>query len=157
MLGFVEVDLADLMRQKGNPVRRISPLVSPDSQDRPGTLEYTVGYYGKMWPNPSLKSDGSDPNIPEDLKEAPEFQRDQAKSKATALNELEAAVLVTPPDTKWPSGILGVQVHEIKDLTVKTYGKENPANVSRQGQKGQDDNTGVEEENEGLPSSYCTM
>jgi len=157
MMGFVEVDLADLMRQKGTPVRRISPLVSPDSQDRPGTLEYTVGYYAKTWPNPALKTDGSDPNIPEDLKTAPEFQRDQAKSKATALNKLEAAVLVTPPDTKWPSGILGVQVHEIKDLTVKTYGRENSANVSRQGQKGQDDNTGVEEENEGLPSSYCTI
>lgn len=155
-MGYVEIDIAQLIRNKGNPTRHISYLTSPDSQERPGTLEYTVGYFPKTWPNPQLKTSGFDPNVPEDLRGEPEFQKDH--DGGNALNELEAAVLCTPPDEKWPSGILSVQVHEIKDLMVKTHGKETKGvNGSRQGQKGQDDNTGVEEEKEGLPSSYCTM
>ena len=123
MMGFVEMDVVDLIRQRGKPVRRVSPLSSPDSQDRPGCLEYTVGYYGKLPPNKELSTDGSDPSLPEDLRDKPEFK----DARAVALNDLEAAVLVTPPDPDWPSGLLSVQVHEIRDLSVKTMGKERKA------------------------------
>ncbi len=76
------------------------------------------------------------------------------------MNDLEAAVLVTPPDPEWPSGVLSVQLHEIRGLGVKKEGRER--NVmksvrSREGEKGQDDDGDEQEEAEGLPSSYCTM
>ena len=152
-MGFVEMDVVDLIRQRGKPVRRVSPLSSPDSQDRPGCLEYTVGYYGKLPPNKDLTTDGSDPSLPEDLRDKPEFK----DARAAALNDLEAAVLVTPPDPDWPSGLLSVQVHEIRDLSVKTLGKERKGGKGREGEKGQDEGEETVEEAEGLPSSYCTM
>ena len=152
-MGFVEMDVVDLIRQRGKPVRRVSPLSSPDSQDRPGCLEYTVGYYGKLPPNKELSTDGSDPSLPEDLRAKPEFK----DARAVALNDLEAAVLVTPPDPDWPSGLLSVQVHEIRDLSVKSMGKERKGGKGREGEKGQDEGEETVEEAEGLPSSYCTM
>ncbi|KAI0080428.1 hypothetical protein K474DRAFT_1637659 [Panus rudis PR-1116 ss-1] len=154
MLGLAEIEILDLVRQRGKPVRKVSPLNSPDLKHRPGSIEYTVGYYGKLPPTNKLKTDGTDPGIPEDLRDQPDFKQ----ARAVALNDLEAAVLVTPPDPEWPSGILSVQVHEIKDLNVK---RENRGFMlkpgEKEGQKGQDDGGEPEEESEGLPSSYCEI
>ncbi|KLO20621.1 hypothetical protein SCHPADRAFT_841783 [Schizopora paradoxa] len=156
MMGFVEIDVLDLMRNKNEPTRRITPLSSPDSDGRPGSLEYTVGFYEKMAPNEKLSTDGLDPAIPEDLKQHdPDFR----EARAVALNDLEAAVLVTPPDPQWPSGILSVQVHEIRDLKVATQGREKSVIRSSrsEGEKGQDEGGEEQEEGEHLPSSYCTI
>ncbi|KAH9830601.1 uncharacterized protein C8Q71DRAFT_785114 [Rhodofomes roseus] len=147
MLGYHEIDVVELIRQRAKPIRRVSPLSSPDSRHRPGNVEYTVGYYGKLPPNSALSTDGTDPGIPDDLRQKPEFK----EARAVSLNDLEAAVLTTPPDEEWVSGILSVQVHEIRGLTVRrgeTSGTEN---------KGQDDSNEPREEGEGLPSSYCTI
>ncbi|KAI0363405.1 hypothetical protein BV20DRAFT_975731 [Pilatotrama ljubarskyi] len=153
MMGFAEVDVVDFIRQRGTPTRRVSPLSSPDSQHRPGSIEYTVGYYGKWPPNKALSTDGSDPSLPDDLRARPEFK----EARSAALNDLEAAVLVTTPDPEWPSGLLSVQVHEIRDLAVKTLGKERRGGKGREGEKGQDEDEDTAEEGEGLPSSYCTI
>lgn len=139
------------MRNKGKASRKIAHLARADSEGRFGDVELTVGYYGKMWPNSSLKTDGSDPGIPVDLRQASEFKEARAK----ALNDLEAAVLVTPPDSEYPSGILGIEIHDVKELAVPTRGKETKGN--REGEKGQDEAGETHEEGEGLPSSYCTM
>ncbi|KAI8972445.1 hypothetical protein BD414DRAFT_469487 [Trametes punicea] len=153
MMGFAEIDVVDLIRERGKPTRRVSPLSSPDSEQRPGSIEYTVGYYGKLPPKQALATDGSDPSLPDDLRYQPEFK----EARAVALNDLEAAVLVTPPDPEWPSGILSVQVHEIRDLAVKTRGKGHRSGKGREGEKGQDEGEETAEEGEGLPSSYCTI
>lgn len=157
LLGVAEVDIIDLIRHSGQPHRRTTSLSNPHSSHTPGTLEYTVGYYAKRPPTESLKIDGGiDPGIPKDLQDRPEFQN----AREIAMNDLEAAVLVTPPDPTWPSGIVSVQVHEIRGLGVKTEGRERnifKGLASREGQKGQDDEGGEAEESEGLPSSYCTM
>ncbi|EED79792.1 predicted protein [Postia placenta Mad-698-R] len=152
MLGYHEVGIAGLIRQRGKPIRRISPLSNSDSKHRPGSIEYTVGYYGKIPPNPSLSTDGADPGIPNDLRDKPEFN----EARAVALNDVEAAVLTTPPDHAWPSGILSVRVHEIRDLAVRLSGKERKGK-DRRVEKGQDEGEETQEEAEGLPSSYCTI
>ena len=156
MMGFVEIDLVDLIRHRGAPVRRISQLSSPDSRDRPGSVEYTIGYYAKRPPTASLRSDGQDPGIPDDLRDKPEFRN----AREIALNDLEAAVLVTPPDPAWPSGIVSVQVHEIRGLGIRREGRERniiKTKSSGEGEKGQDEQGQEVEEGEGLPSSYCSM
>ena len=119
-------------------------------------MEHTVGFFAKMAPNDGLATDGSDPAIPEDLKqENPDFH----EARAVALNDLEAAVLVTPPDPDWPSGILSIQVHEVRDLKVKTEGREKSmlGQGRKEGEKGQDDQAEQMETGSHLPSSYCTM
>ena len=130
--------------------------MDPHSPHIPGTLEYTVGYYAKRPPTASLKSDGQDPGVPKELQQKPEFQN----AKEIAMNDLEAAVLVTPPDPEWPSGIVSVQIHDIRGLGVKMEGREKnvfKTQASREGQKGQDEDAEEVEEAEGLPSSYCTL
>lgn len=143
------------MRHKNTPVRRICPLTSPDSESRPGQLEFTVGFYSKLKPDGKLETDGSDPAIPEDLKSDPAFQ----EKRAVALDDLENAVLKTPPSPEYPSGILSVQVHEIRGLKIRMEGRE--TNIfgpgRREGAKGQDDDGEEQEEGSNLPSSYCTM
>lgn len=116
------------MRHKNEPHRRIAHLTSPDSSDRPGTVEFTIGYFGKLAPSEAHKTSGVDPGIPEDLRESNEFK----EAKDVALNDLEAAVLVCPPDEEWVSGIVGVQVHEIREL-----------GVGRGGRKGDEGGLGV--------------
>lgn len=71
-------------------------------------------------------------------------------------NDLEGAMLVTPPDMEWTSGIGSVQAHEIRNLTVKTMGKQHKGG-HREGEKGQGDGEETAEEDDGLSSSYCTM
>jgi hypothetical protein len=159
MLGIAEIDVLDLVRNRGRPVRKISPLSSPDLSDRPGSVEYTVGYYGKLPPSSSSRpqTDGADPGIPSDLLKEPEFQKAE-DNKAIALNDLEKTVLTTPPDPEWPSGILSVQVHEVKDLNVMKEHRGVKMNLkAEEAGKGQDDSGEPEEEAEGLPSSYCEM
>ncbi|GJE98733.1 C2 domain-containing protein [Phanerochaete sordida] len=156
LLGVADVDILELVRASGQPHRRVARLHDRSRPDTPGTLEYTVGYYAKRPPTRSLRSDGQDPGVPPDLRERAEFKN----AKEIALNDLEAAVLVTPPDPAWPSGILSVQVHEIRGLGVRTEGRER--NVvrtkhAREGEKGQDEGGQEIEEAEGLPSSYCTI
>ncbi|EKM56734.1 uncharacterized protein PHACADRAFT_207924 [Phanerochaete carnosa HHB-10118-sp] len=156
LLGIAEADIIDLVRHGGQPHRRVAKLGDPHSKHVPGVLEYTVGYYPKRPPTEGLKRDGQDPGIPEDLRDRQEFKN----AKEIALNDLEAAVLVTPPDPEWPSGILSVQVHEIRGLGIKKEGREmNVAKTggSREGEKGQDEEAQEVEEAEGLPSSYCTI
>ena len=90
MLGIAEIDILDLVRDRGHPVRKVSSLSSPDLNNRPGSVEYTVGYHGKLPPSSSSapQTDGSDPGIPYDLRKEPEFQR-AGKNKAVALNDLD--------------------------------------------------------------------
>ncbi|KAI0267273.1 hypothetical protein BC834DRAFT_822647 [Gloeopeniophorella convolvens] len=163
MLGFVEVNIIDLMREKNEARRRIANLASPDNSQRPGSVEFTIGYYSKLPPNSSLKTEGHDPGIPEDLRQSSDFK----EKRDTALNDLEAAVLVCPPDTAWVSGIVGVQVHEIRELGVGRGGRlgerasgigdklKERVGLVAEGEKG--DEAGEEEQASSLPSSYCTI
>ena len=159
MLGIAEIDILDLVRDRGHPVRKVTSLSSPDLNNRPGSVEYTVGYYGKLPPSSSstTQTDGSDPGIPSDLRKEPELQRAE-ENKAIALNDLERKVLTTPPDPDWPSGILSVQVHEIKDLDVMKEHRGVKLHLkTEEAGKGQEDSGEPDEEGEGLPSSYCEM
>ncbi|THH11592.1 hypothetical protein EW145_g532 [Phellinidium pouzarii] len=157
MMGYVEIDILDLLRNTNTPKRQTSFLTNADiGSPSEQSLEYTIGYYAKMAPNNELATDGSDPAIPEDLKlRDPDFR----EARSVALNDLEASVLVTPPDPNWPSGILSVQIHEVRDLKLHIEGRETSmlGQGRKEGQKGQDDDGEEQEEGSGLPSSYCTI
>jgi Ca2+-dependent lipid-binding protein len=144
MLGVIQIDLIELMQNKGRPQHRTSPFMSPSdpSKRKGGSLTYTVGYYGKLTPNSALRTSGTDPAIPSDDILRVELAQDERR--ATALNSLEQAVLCTPPDPEWPAGVVSVMVHEVKDLVARR--------TSRAGEEEDE-----QEEGEGLPSAYCTM
>jgi hypothetical protein len=65
---------------------------------------------------------------------------------------MEAAVMTCSPDPDLPSGILSIQVHELRDVGFKlTKGTKN------KGRGPGDDEDVEEEEGDGLPSAYCVV
>lgn len=118
MLGYVEVDILELVKDKNKAHRRIGHLISPEKRDRPGKIEFTVGYYAKLPPNPRARKEpgdapGRDPGLPEDLNVP-----DPDNQDSTAIGNIEKTVLRCPLDDEWVSGLLAVQIHEIRDLDV---------------------------------------
>ncbi|KZT54274.1 hypothetical protein CALCODRAFT_557073 [Calocera cornea HHB12733] len=153
VLGTVEMDITEMIRHRGKAFRRCMALQGTDKGTKmPGELEFTVGFYGKVPPTTALKTDGADPGIPEDLKDKPEFK----EARATALSDLEAAVLVTPPDPAYPSGLLSVQIHEVTDLGINNT-KGSLKGGKRMGQQGAEPDVVREEEGTHFPSSYCNI
>ncbi|KZV63998.1 hypothetical protein PENSPDRAFT_757538 [Peniophora sp. CONT] len=174
MLGYVEVDILELVKDKNSAHRRVGHLISPDKRNRPGQVDFTVGYYAKLPPNPKARktpgdSVGRDPGLPEDLNVPDPDDQD-----STAIGEIEKAVLRCPPDDEWVSGLLAVQIHEVRDLDVGRGGyvdegagkfglgiKEHAKSAvglssETEGQKGSDQQ-GMDEQSDALPSSYCTI
>lgn len=108
-------------------------------------------FHRKIPPSASLRSDGKDPAIPPDLKDHCDVKNTQSKS----LSELEDAVVMTPPDPQWPSGLLSIQIHEIRDMGYKSN-----IGTDRSSQNfapGQEINDLEQEEEAGLPSTYCIV
>ncbi|KAA1474408.1 hypothetical protein DENSPDRAFT_905439 [Dentipellis sp. KUC8613] len=169
MMGSCEVDITSLLRSKNTAKRHITPLSTPSSSSHAlGTLEYTVGYFSKRFPNTALRTDGRDPGVPDDI-QLDGASTEQDGAMRTTLNGLERAVLVCPPDDVWVSGLVGVQVHEIRELGVGRGGRRGAEGHrglahevktklagGEEGEKGQDEE-GEMEEGEGMPSSYCTI
>jgi Ca2+-dependent lipid-binding protein len=145
----------DLVSNPSKPLRQTASLTGMDKgTHRPGNISFTAGFYPKLPPTTSLRTDGfQSSSIPASVKDDCKFK----DVRGTALNDLEAAVLVTPPDPAWPSGILSVQVHEIRELKYRdnegTFGREKGLWKVGQSNAGE----GEEEEAEGLPSSYCVV
>ncbi|PVF96053.1 hypothetical protein CPB86DRAFT_737459 [Serendipita vermifera] len=147
MLGHVEVDVTELMNKRNTPIRRISPMKKPLSDQESGTFEYTMGFFSKV--PPGAKDTASD--LPQEILNSDKFK----KARQSTLTDLEAAVAVTPPADDFLSGILGIQLHEIRELGVK---QDNMA-LKHDG-KGSSEKPEGEEETEsgkGLPSAYCSV
>jgi len=60
----------------------------------------------------------------------------------------------TPPDPKWPSGILSVIVHQINNLERKNL---KGTTGEREGQAGQDTDEASDSQGGNLPSAYCEI
>ncbi|KAI0037069.1 hypothetical protein K488DRAFT_39722 [Vararia minispora EC-137] len=156
MMGIVELDILEFVRNKNEAHCRIAHLQSPDTRKRPSSIKITLGYYAKLPPNPEARKDknhkiGRDPGLTEDLNiDDPEV----ASEDSSSIGDVEKAVLRCPPDDEWVSGILSVQVHEIRDLGIGRGGR--AMGIVQEGAKGSDAQ-GEDEEAEYLPSSYCTI
>ncbi|KAK9436679.1 meiotically up-regulated protein [Metarhizium brunneum] len=155
VVGKVELSIQKLIQHPGKMFPQISRLrgVKADST-MPGELHWEVGFFGKTQFRKALRTHGKDLKLPKELVDKAEFQEE----KGTITNEQEDAVVHTPPDPLWPSGILSVVVHQIVGLELanikgsdgKRKGKEyEPARPEAGEVK--------EEQSRKLPSSYCTI
>jgi Ca2+-dependent lipid-binding protein len=69
ILGRVEVDVGRLIRRPGQVFDRVDNLVGmKEGSEMPGTLKWSVAYYGIRPLNTTLKTDGTDERLPPDLK-----------------------------------------------------------------------------------------
>ncbi|KAH8773294.1 hypothetical protein BGZ57DRAFT_894525 [Hyaloscypha finlandica] len=170
-LGRVEVDLKELMhspKTKNKQCDRVDRFRGQDpTENMPGTISWSVGYYAKMRiTEDQLASQTEDDKIKtkEDLKkqvsdtaerklrEATEHDvsREANQQKTQDYQERENALIcASPPDPKYPSGILSIQIHNITGLEVEALQKKDKDNeLNREDEAEQSDD---------LPSSYCTI
>ncbi|KAG8739889.1 hypothetical protein FRC10_005023 [Ceratobasidium sp. 414] len=163
VLGTVEIDIATLIKNK-NQSRRSAEQIKGDK----GALEFTVGFYEKEAPNPAFRAPkwkkslaehpdkvGNDNNpdlSPDSTDDSRPVDDNEYIRPDNALNDIEAAVITCAPDPGLPSGILFIQVHELRDVGFKlTKG------TKRRGRGPGDDEVMEEEAGEGLPSAYCAV
>jgi hypothetical protein len=131
-----------------------------DADEMQGKLKWRVGFFEKAELNRALMK-----KVEEDEKKSEargddktkQHLEEEAKDKATTSvdNAEEVDALRTPPDPKYPSGILSLHVHHIvglerRDVEKGVMGKE------REGTQGQDISASGETP-EHLPSGYCEM
>ncbi|KAG8801865.1 hypothetical protein FRC16_010933 [Serendipita sp. 398] len=147
LVGEVEIDVAELMSKHNQATRKTVSMLQPTSNKESGTIEYTIGFFSKLAPG----STSSATEIPQDILEKDVFK----KARKSTLTDLEAAVAVTPPPDDFVSGILGIQLHEIRELGVM---KDNMAiQHSGKGSSTKPEGEQEIESDKGLPSSYCTV
>ncbi|KAI5820434.1 hypothetical protein BZA77DRAFT_273967 [Pyronema omphalodes] len=155
LVGKCEIPIQDLMVHSGKTQDYVSKLSGEESgSTMPGELHWSVTFFGKTKFRPALRTSGKDVNLPPQLKDHPELQDDKGQLDTAE----EDAVMHTPPDPLWPSGIVSVIVHQIVNLEVRdqtgTYGKRKDGKEYSPGMKTGEN---VQEEGGKLPSSYCTI
>ena len=152
VVGKVQFDLRDLIKDHSNTItEREDELVDDKGKPLPGTLYWDIGYFPRSNFKSSMRTDGKDVSIPEEIRHRPEFQDD----KGTVTTQQEVDVTTTPPDPSLPSGICSILIHQIDNLEEErpsgsfgSYKPWTPAQISGEN---------TDEEGDVLPSSYCSI
>ena len=155
VVGKVELSIQKLIQHPGKMFPQISHLQGVGAESSmPGELHWEVGFFGKTQFRKALRTSGADPNLPKELQDKPELQED----KGAIENAEEDAVVHTPPDPLWPSGILSIVVHQIVGLELANIKGSNGKRRGREYEPARPEAGEVkEEQGKSLPSSYCTI
>ncbi|KAJ6205890.1 hypothetical protein PSV09DRAFT_1216830, partial [Bipolaris maydis] len=153
IVGKVEISMQKMIQHPGKMYPQTSKLagMEPDS-DMPGELHWEIGYFSKPKFRKELRTDGKNKALPDELRGDPALQDD----KGVINSETDDAVMHTPPDPLWPSGICSVVVQQIVNLELENVkGSSNPK--GREYEPAKPYGEGKKETGEDLPSSYCTI
>jgi len=155
VVGKVELSIQKLIQHPGKMFPQVSKLRGVKAESTmPGELHWDVGFFGKTQFRSALRTDGKDPNLPKELKDKKELQDD----KGSLDTAEEKAVVFTPPDPLWPSGILSVVVHQIVNLELENIKGSNGKRKGREYEPARPEAGELkEEQSKNLPSAYCTI
>ncbi|KAK7746974.1 hypothetical protein SLS53_002162 [Cytospora paraplurivora] len=155
VVGKIELSIQKLIQHPGKMFPQNSTLRGTKAESSmPGELSWEVGYFGKTQFRKALRTDGKDPNLPKELKDMKELQQDVG----TLDTELEDAVVHTPPDPLWPSGVVSVVVHQIVNLELANIKGSEGKRKGREFEPARPEAGDIKEEtSKKLPSSYCTI
>ncbi|KAF5667621.1 transmembrane transporter [Fusarium heterosporum] len=155
VVGKVELSIQKLIQHPGKMFPQVSKLRGVKAEsEMPGELHWEVGFFGKTQFRKALRTDGRDLNLPKALADKPELQ----ENKGSIDNKEEDAVIHTPPDPLWPSGILSIVVHQIVGLELANIKGSNGKRKGREYEPARPEAGEVkEEQSKTLPSSYCTI
>ncbi len=170
-LGQIEVDLKELMhspKTKNKQCDREDRFRGEDPEEKmPGSISWSVGYYAKTKiTEDQLVNQTEDTNVKtkEDLKKQVSETAERKLREATAQDESKeihqqktqdykerenALICSSPPDPKYPSGILSVQIHNITGLEIEALNKKDKNDGG--------DREDEAEQSDNMPSSYCTI
>ncbi|EEP80240.1 conserved hypothetical protein [Uncinocarpus reesii 1704] len=154
IVGKVELSVQKMMQHPGKMYHMSSKLCGMDAgSEMPGELHWEVGYFGKPRMRKELRTDGKNESLPDHMKGNPKLQ-DEAGS---ILNEEQDAVMHTPPDPLWPSGICSIVIHQIVNLQ---FARTKGTLKNRKGHEydpAREYGENTDEEGKNLPTSYCTI
>ncbi|KAJ5716958.1 hypothetical protein N7488_002604 [Penicillium malachiteum] len=154
IVGKVELPIREMLQHPGRMYPQVSKLQGLDEgSEMPGQLHWEVGYFGKPKLRPELRTDGKKKDLPENLKGDPTFEDD----KGIINNEEEDAVVHTPPDPIWPSGIVHVVVHQIVNLQLANIKGSDGNRKGKEYEPAKPFGENTEEQGGDLPTSYCKI
>ncbi|KAJ5595279.1 uncharacterized protein N7459_001487 [Penicillium hispanicum] len=154
IVGKVELPIREMLQHPCRMYPQISRLQGLDEgSEMPGQLHWEVGYFGKPKLRPELRSDGKKKDLPDNLKGDPTFEDE----KGTINNEEEDAVMHTPPDPIWPSGIVHVVVHQIVNLQLANIKGSDGNRKGKEYEPAKPFGENTEEQGGNLPTSYCKI
>ncbi|RKF82781.1 Meiotically up-regulated gene 190 protein [Golovinomyces cichoracearum] len=154
LIGKLELSLQKIIQHPRKMYPQVSNLKAlKKSCSMPGELHWEIGYFPKSQFRPSLRTDGKDINLSDELRNMKELQ----DSKGTLNNATEDAVVHTPPDPLWPSGICSIVIHNIVNLELENIKGSNGKRKGREYEPAQKSSEIEQEEHKSLPSSYCTI
>jgi hypothetical protein len=152
VVGKVDFDLRELIKDHANTIiERVDELHDEKGKKLPGHLYWDIGYFPRSAFKSSMRTDGNDVAVPEEIRHRPEFQDD----RGVVTTQQEVDVITTPPDPSLPTGICSILIHQIENLEVHrlsgsfgSYKPWTPAQVAGEN---------TDEEHHDLPSSYVTI
>jgi Ca2+-dependent lipid-binding protein len=157
LIGRVTIPVKELMSNPNEMFDRSDRLAGyEDATAMKGTLHWSIGYYNKVPLNRKLERPLENPQPPK--KSAPEMEMypgDKAPNPAARDGPPPPPdVKRTPPDSKHPSGILSVIIHQINNLERQNL--KGASGNNREGEAGQDTDE-PSEQSSNLPSGYCEI
>jgi hypothetical protein len=154
IVGKIELPIREMIQHPCRMYPQVSKLQGlSEGTEMPGELHWEVGFFGKPKLRAELRTDGKKKDLPENFKNVPEFQDE----KGVISNEEEDAVVHTPPDPLWPSGILSVVVHQIVNLQLANIKGSNGNRKGREYEPAREYGEKSEETGSDLPTSYCKI
>ncbi|KAJ7164967.1 hypothetical protein C8R46DRAFT_1035619 [Mycena filopes] len=162
LLGTVEVNLHDLIndeKTQNKMTSRTDRFTDLNGKPWPGELKWDCGYFSKTTLEQHLSERGEDAaefkrNIEQEtereLRETEAVRHDNKEEidkqkKADMKDRTDEIIAGAPPTDEWPSGILAIQIEQIRGLVVqKTRGSAVQEDADDEG-------------NQDLPSAYCTV
>ncbi|KAH8717038.1 hypothetical protein GQ44DRAFT_742116 [Phaeosphaeriaceae sp. PMI808] len=154
IVGKVELSLQKMIQHPGKMYPQVSKLTGMDAEtEMPGELHWEVGYFSKPKFRKEMRTDGKNNDLPSELKDNPKLQDD----KGVINTDEEDAVMHTPPDPLWPSGICSVIVHQIVNLELENIKGTSGNFKGREYEPAKPYGEAKEETGGELPTSYCTL
>jgi Ca2+-dependent lipid-binding protein len=154
IVGKVQLSMQKMIQHPGKMYPQVSKLTGPSGEsEMPGELHWEVGFFGKAQFRSALRTDGKNHTLPEELRHKKELQDDKGAINTTH----EDAVVHTPPDPLWPSGICSVIIHQIVNLELENIKGTEGSRKGREYEPAKDAGEITEEEHKRLPTSYCTI
>ena len=154
IVGKVELSMQKMIQHPGKMYPQVSKLAGMDADsEMPGELHWEVGYFGKPKFRPALRTDGKNRALPDELKDDPALQDE----KGVINSDEDDAVMHTPPDPLWPSGICSVVVHQIVNLELDNVKGTSGSRKGREFEPAKPYGEATEETGGNLPTSYCTI
>lgn len=155
VVGKVELSIQKLIQHPGKMFPQNSTLRGTKAESTmPGNLSWEVGFFGRTQFRKALRTDGHDANLPKELQDHKELQPDVGSLDTAQEN----AVVRTPPDPLWPSGIVSIVVHQIVSLELANVKGSQGKRKGREFEPARPEAGDIKEETgKKLPSSYCTI